>query len=323
MMAAHTARLIPHGARPSWARAVLVFEPVIPSLFLLLVGWSLSRSFARTRSLEGGEATGRWFARQARRAAGLWAVSALFFVAEYGLRLPDALLTGGILAVIAYSILLVGATLSTGRAALPLLMAVLAAGAFAFWKLDASGRSLYPLTEGSAPFLPMMLFALAGAISGAILGGTWIRGFFVLAGGLAAAWLIARHGGEALFLKPLGRAEAGRDLAAPLFSGGEARYVGFYNLRPVLAAACLGLQLAVLGVLGAALRKIPENAARFVFALGRHALAVYILHLAILAVLVTALGKQPLSAVSGTLTWLGLILVCQAAAIFLQTKKRV
>jgi peptidoglycan/LPS O-acetylase OafA/YrhL len=335
MMAAHTARLIPHNARPTWARGVLLFEPLIPSLFLLLVGFSLTRSFDAARAREGregSEATGAWFARQARRAAGLWAISVLFFVAEHGVRLPDALFTGGILSVIAYSILLVGALLPLPRSGL-FIAAVLLAGCAAFAWLDATGRAFYPLGTGSAPFLPMMLFALAGAALGRMKTAgqkSGAGGYPLLATGLTGilgivigAWLMARHGVEPLFTKPFGRSVGGRELAAPLFTGGAALHVGFYNLRPVLAAACLGLQLAVWSALSVSMRNIPEKSARFVLALGRHALGIYVLHLAILAVLVTVLGNQPLSAKSGTATWLGLILVGQAAAIFLQNKKQV
>jgi hypothetical protein len=234
--------------------------------------------------------------------------------------------------VIAYSILLVGALLPLPRSGL-FIAAVLLAGGAAFAWLDATGRALYPLGTGSAPFLPMMLFALAGAALGRMktageksgAGGypllaTGLTGIFGIAIG---AWLMARHGVEPLFTKPFGRSDAGRELAAPLFTGGAALHVGFYNLRPVLAAACLGLQLAVWSALSVSMRNIPEKSARFVLALGRHALGIYVLHLAILAVLVTVLGNQPLSAISGTATWLGLILIGQAAAIFLQNKKQV
>lgn len=300
MMAAHTARLIPFDVRPAWAFSVLLYEPVIPSLFLLLVGVSLSRSSAA--ALARGETPRAWFARQARRAAGLWAISVVFFVAEYGIRLPDALLTGGVLALIAYSILLIAALLLLpARARAAGIAAALAAGGLLFLRIDATGRSMYPFASGSAPFLPLMLFALAGAWVG---GGSGISGggprvlrfALAIAGAALAAGLIARHGASALFTKPFGRGDAGRDLAAALFPAGAPLHAGFYNLRPVLALECLGLHLAALGFLAIALRKVPERIARIVFALGRHALGAYVLHLTLLAALVVACGLHPLKA---------------------------
>jgi uncharacterized membrane protein len=327
MMAAHTARLVPFADRPAWGRAVLLYEPVIPSLFLFLVGFSLtlSRSAARARFGEADSASAgfTWYARQARRAVGLWAISVVFFVAEYGARLPDALLSGGILAVIAFSILLVGALLLVpGRAVGVALALPLIAGTVVFQRLDAQAHVIYPLTSGAAPLLPMMLFALAGAWVGGVRNARarWILG---LAGAAVAVALIHRFGAEALFTKPFGRGDAGRTLAAPLFPAGDAVHVGFYDLRPVLALACLGLHLVLLVGLGAALRNIPENAARALFALGRHALGAYVLHLSILAAIVTAFGRQPLTAVTATATWIALILICQTGAFLLQAKKRV
>jgi hypothetical protein len=321
MMAAHTSRLIPFDARPSWARLVLLFEPLIPSLFLLLVGLSLSRSFEAARMR--GEASRAWYTRQARRAAGLWAISVLFFVAEYGVRIPDALLGGGILAVIAYAILGIGALMLLPRASL-LIGAAFVAGCATFAWMDATGRALFPLNTGGAPILPMTLFALAGALLGRLRSGRraamWI---LAVIGGGVAIWLITRHGAEALFTKPFGRSDAGRDLPASILPRREALHVGFYDLKPVLATACLGLQLSLLAVLGILLRNFPERIARFAFAPGRHALAIYVGHLAFLAAVVTIFGEQPLTAVSGTWVWVGLILVWQSAAFLLEQKKRV
>jgi hypothetical protein len=324
MMAAHTARLVPFDARPSWARVVLLYEPLIPSLFLLLVGLSLSRSREAARAR--GEGAGPWYARQARRAAGLWAISAVFFVAEYGVRIPDALVAGGILAIIAYAILGIGALLLLSRPAL-FIGAILLAGCVTFVRVDAAGNAVFPLNTGGAPFLPMTLFALAGALLGRFRSdeprGRRLMWALAGIGAAIAAWLITRHGAEALFTKPFGRSDAGRDLPASLLPARDALHVGFYDLKPVLAAACLGLQLSLLAVLGILLGKIPERVARFAFAPGRHALAVYVGHLAFLAALVTIFGEQPLTAGSATWVWAGLILFWQSAAFLLEKQKRV
>lgn len=175
MMAAHTARLIIPDARPEWARLVLLIEPLIPSLFLFLVGLSLVHSFEAARSR--GESARAWYGRQLRRAAGLWVVSAVFFALEMGIRLPDMLLAGGILANIAYAIVLTGALLALPAAAprprsdglrVTVLLAALAGGGALFTALDLNGARVHPVNIGNSPFLPLWLFTFAGALWGTL-----------------------------------------------------------------------------------------------------------------------------------------------------------
>jgi len=323
MMAAHTARLIPFDIRPEWARGVLLYEPIIPSLFLLLVGLSLSQSFDAAQ--RAGRSSRDWFLRQLKRAGMLWVISAVFFTLELGPRLPDALLAGGILANIAYAIILTSGLLALPPPfARPALTAALVAGTTLFVILDTQGHRIYPLNIGNSPFFPLWLFAFAGAVWGQFLGQSGNRTsnrILVSLAGLGAAALaialIVRYGGDAIFTKPLGRSDAARLVPAP-FTGGEAINLGYYNLRPLLAATCLGLQIAALVFLGLVLARLKEGAARWVFAIGRHSLLIYVVHLSLLAVLVVVSGtRQPLqSAQSGLLVLLALILICQSIAIF-------
>lgn len=337
MMAAHTARLMPFDVRPEWARLVLLLEPVIPSLFLFLVGLSLALSFqaARRRAI----APGVWYRRQLGRAAWLWAISAAFFALEMGIRLPDMLLAGGILANIAYAIALLGglmALASRGRAdsaspiprAVPLALSLaFMAGAALFVGFDLAGARVHPVNIGNSPFLPLWLFALAGGLCG-MTGGRLspsagegrvskrrvVTAAIGLLGALVATALIARYGLDALFTKPLGRSDATRLIPSPVY-GGAPLDVGYYNIRPVLALACLGLHVAALAVLRATARAGERGAP--LFAIGRHALGAYVVHLALLAALVVSFGeRQPLkSAAPGTFVWLGLIVICHALAL--------
>jgi hypothetical protein len=329
MMAAHTARLIAFDARPEWSRLVLLLEPLIPTLFLLLVGISLamSREAARRR----GQTGWLWYARQLKRAAALWGISAVFFTLELGFRLPDALTASGILANIAYAIVIVGGLLAARGEAMRhvLLATVLVGGITLYIGLDLNGQGVFPLNIGNSPFLPLWLFALAGALWGTMFRaeppvkgrgtprpyGMWVTAIGVT-GGLIAVWLVAGYGVDTLFTKPFGRSDAGR-LTPAAFYGGEALHVGYYNLRPVLAAACLGLQLAALVVLGKLLQFVREGRARILFALGRHALGAYILHLALLAILVVIGGRQPLKEDwQGTAVWISLIVACTLFALW-------
>src|SRR5690606_27289774 len=110
--------------------------------------------------------------------------------------------------------------------------------------LDTNGHRVFAVNVGNSPFLPLWLFALAGAIVGTILrvapalsGRGMRRAYGVLVtavgaiAGLLAIWLIARYGVDALFTRPLGRSDAGRLTPAPIY-GGAALQVGYYNLRP-------------------------------------------------------------------------------------------
>jgi hypothetical protein len=337
MMAAHTARLMPRDIRPDWATLVLLIEPVIPTLFLLLVGLSLARSFSA--AMLRGMTAGAWYVRQIKRAAALWVVSAVFFTAEMGFRLPDVFLAGGILANIAYAIVLVGGLLALGgtRGARPLLGAVLIVASSIFVWLDMNALRVHPVNIGNSPFLPLWLFALAGAFGSVFFQprvsskptqpprGPGNAALILTAVGAAVAvGLIARYGLQTLFTQPFGRSDATRLIPPPIY-GGEALSIAYYNLRPVLAAACLGLQVAVLGVAGYALRVVKESAASWVFALGRHALTAYILHLALLAIIVVASGeRQPLkTGMLGTVVWFGLIVICQGVAMVLVRRNKV
>lgn len=338
MMAAHTARLVPYDMRPFWARFVLLVEPVIPSLFLLLVGSSLALSFRA--AARRGLTPGAWYRRQLKRAAALWLVSALFFALELGPRLPDMFLAGGILANIAYAITLVGGIFAVApRIAPTLLVLALASGTGVFIGLDLAHTRIHPVNIGNSPFLPLWLFALAGALAQTAgwgvkraappdgdttddTGGAArvnvtalaVTAVVGLVGAGVAAWLITRYGFDALFTKPLGRSDATRIVPAPVY-GGEPLEIGYYNLRPRLALACLGLHVAALALLRAA--TFAADRVTWLFAIGRHALGAYIAHLAVLAALVVTLGeRQPLkNPWSGTVAWLGLILFCQVLAL--------
>src|SRR6186713_2129250 len=82
MMAAHTSRMVEFDFRPVWCAWVLLLEPIIPSLFLLMVGISLTYSLQRAREKSSSEksAATLWYFRQARRALVLWAIGILFYV---------------------------------------------------------------------------------------------------------------------------------------------------------------------------------------------------------------------------------------------------
>lgn len=305
MMAAHTSRLIALESRQAWSHWILLLEPVIPSLFLFLVGISLTYSLARAENPRA------WYFRQARRAMGLWLISALFFALEDGIRLPDIFIASGILCTIAYSILSLGAVLLLSQRVLVLSL-LTGFGLLAFALLDRSGVNTFPFISGNSPLFPLWLFAAAGTLWGFAMRRSpriipWI-GFSAMA---FAVWAISRYGWEPLFTHPLGRSDATRVLAAPFFGGGNVKRVAYYNIRPLLSLLCLSLHLGVLWLTLAVLSRVKEARTRGFLILGRHSLEVYVLHLFLLAMLVVSFGLRPLkTAWQGNAVLMGVAVIC-------------
>jgi len=308
MMSTHTSRLIVYQSREAWSHWGLLLEPLIPSLFLFLVGVSLNYSLARSESRSENPRT--WYLRQARRALMLWLIGALFSALEYGIRLPDVFLASGILCTIAYSILLLGAVLLLpfrGWVAALLLLG----GSAAFFLVNRSGTNPFPWVSGDSPILPLSLFAAAGT-----LWGLWslrkpVSIYLLAAPALVfVIWAVNHYGWLTLFTYPVGRSDATRVLAAPI-TGGLAKVVGYYNLRPLLSLFCLCAHLAALGIACLAFSRLKETWAGRLFILGRHSLEIYILHLSLLAILVVTLGLQPLKTPwQGNAVILGVICIC-------------
>ncbi|MEO6097160.1 MAG: acyltransferase family protein [Fibrobacteria bacterium] len=302
MVMSHTTRLITWDERRAWSVFSLLIEPMTASLFLVLVGASLTHSWlsARTRALGGAltevEIKVAWFKRQALRALPLWAVSCVFYALEDGPHLPDMLTMSGILATIAYTIL-AGMLLVSARRPVPLLiaMAVMLSGLHTW--LDLRGLRVFALNAGNSPLLPLFLFACLGALGAYVLesGGRRTRALLAAAALLTVAGLIHRYGFAALFSKPLGRYETIRTLVTHPAGRMVERNIPYYNLRPILVPMIVSLTIMLYGGL-ALLRPVLDRIARWALPLGRRSLDVYILHLALLAVLVETGGKRPLKA---------------------------
>jgi Heparan-alpha-glucosaminide N-acetyltransferase, catalytic len=335
MMATHTTRLIPLRERWEVQHWAMRLEPIIPALFLALVGASLVLSHARSEARPDFSAK-LYVRKQVLRALMLWAVSVVFYLADDGWHWPDALAAPGILATIGGAILVLTAVMSLPGRMRPFVLAVTLLGGIALYVYcDIRSIKLVWLTSGNSPVLPLWLFAFAGGLfawasqraqSLAAAWGktrllTWVLGPSVLAtGAFLFAWLANRYGLEALFSKPLGRADAARVFTVWRDGAEKSVTLGYYNLRPVLSAAVAGLLLAMHQALRLGLQMLsnPGAASRTItwfLALGRHSLGVYILHLALLAILVVTGGKRPLpSAEWGLAVYAGLIAVCLAYA---------
>ena len=316
MMAAHTTRLIEYDMRWSWSYFALLLEPLIPTLFLTLVGISLAYSFALSTS-----SPRIWYQRQCKRGLMLWVISGIFFALEEGFRFPDVLVASGILCTIAYSLFFVG-----GLLALPksnwLLGILWILGVLAFYQMDHVGKKTFLLLSGNSPLFPLVLFALSGAL--------WVRLYQVhprwLMGGTVlliffGAFILVRQGLEPLFTNPLGRSDARRILLPSLMPmGGEPKEVLYYNLRPLLALFCLSFHFGALAISRLCLH-FSGKWTRFFLVLGRHSLEIYMFHLFCLGAIVVLGGKRPLnSGWKGTLVLMAVMTLSWSWALWRESK---
>jgi len=306
MIASHSTRLIAWDERRAWSRFSLLIEPFTASLFLMLVGASLALSWRAAR--ERGRAG--WFRKQALRALGLWAISALFYALEEGLRWPDVATMSGILATIAYVSLLGMVLVASPRPAIALSAAAVIGMAAHVW-FDRTGMRIFGLNAGNSPLLPLFPLACLGALGVLALE----RGRPARIGIAALAIVIfvtlsLHYGFAAVFSAPLGRYETVR-LLEWMDHGRMLRMeIPYYNLRPVLVPMIASMAVLLYASLSLA-RPALERGQRFFLAMGRRSLDVYILHLAILAVFVVTGGKRPLHKTwQGDAVVLGTIAVC-------------
>jgi uncharacterized membrane protein len=321
MIASHTSRLIAWDERRGWSFFSLLIEPLTASLFLMLVGASLVRSWLSARagipagasSAEVHEVRAAWYRKQAVRAAALWAVSCVFYVLEDGFHLPDAVTMSGILATIAYSALL-GMPMVAAARPVPLLLAASAALLGLHAWLDARGLKIFALNAGNSPLLPLLPFATLGALGALSLeyGGRRTRAALAAAALLTLAFLLYRHSFAEIFSKPLGRFETSRILEAVQGGKRVEKRVPYYNLRPLLVPMITALVVLAYAMLALA-RPWLDKGARWLLPMGRRSLDVYILHLCLLAMLVVRGGKRPLeTSWQGDAVLIGVIVACYA-----------
>jgi uncharacterized membrane protein len=305
MVASHTTRLIAWDQRREWSRFSLLIEPFTASLFLMLVGASLVLSW-RAASAKGRVA---WFRKQALRAAGLWAISCLFYVLEEGFRPPDFLTMSGILATIAYVSLLGMVMAASPRPALAFSIAAAIGMGAQVW-LDQAGRQIFAVNAGNSPLLPLFPLACLGALGALSLErGRVFRIGVAVAGVVLFAALTARYGFAAIFSEPLGRSETARVLEWMDHGRLLRKEIPYYNLRPILIPMIVSMAVLIYAAFASA-RPLLERGQGILLAMGRRSLDVYILHLAILAIFVVEGGKRPLQK-----TWQGDAVVLGAIGI--------
>lgn len=342
MIGSHTSRLIVTEERRAWSVGVLLLEPLIPCLFLFLVGASLVHSLHHRPTAVSRAA---WWRKQAGRAFWLWLIAVGFALAENGFIRPDTLLAGGILATIAAALLLFASLLAPPFPfGVTLLLTSLPtlAGLFAYIHLDRLGVRAFPWNAGNSPYFPLLLFCGLGLLYGGIgrllghLAATRLllgRGLlFVLGLSLFLLCLFRAEGLKPLFSKPLGRSDASRyldresrraeTLPQAVVQPGEKpqKRIAYYGIRPLLAVAIMGLAAASHALLSL-LSPFLQRAAPL-FALGRHSLPVYLFHLMVLALVVVAAGRKPFGAAwQGDAMVLFLVIMSHFLALGLERRR--
>jgi hypothetical protein len=334
MVCAHTARLTATEARPAWAEPSLVLEPLCQALFVGLVGVSLALSWDAARAR--GVAEWPWMKGHLRRAGELMGLSVVFFLLERGPSWPHALLSTGILFIIAGAIVIF-APLVPRRGAL----AWSALLTFGLWGIAMAmdHRELYVLglNAGNGPLLPTAIhagFGLTGLLCWRRFGWKGAAGVLALAtlsavavlgsaGSLMAAldsdWSRNSH-----ILAFQGRGH-GLQNAWDMLQGHDLHKLraSFFNPKPrmipLVAAMVAWLYPLLLPV-----RHLPAAVSRWGLAMGRYALGVYVLHLGLVALPVVVSGRmqafrEPMHSNAYLLLTLAL---CQAYAVARTVQQR-
>ncbi len=315
MIASHTTRLILRSERRDWSEFALLIEPMTASLFLLLVGCSLYYSWQKNLRAK------IWCIRNVKRALALWLVSALFFVLENGFHWPDALLTSGILATIAYTTLIWGGLLLLPYSILSIPTLLIASIGLCLY-LDKQHLQWYFVNAGNSPLLPLNIFAGAGLLFMMTRpwNKLWIYTLLLIFALLPLAACLHYHSFTDIFSDPLGRFETARILRSHAGPVTVEQSIPYYNLRPILIPMILSLTLLIYAcakIIFSLRYPLWQRVSHIILALGRHSLDIYILHLFILAMFIEISGlKKPFQhAWQGDTVILGIYLLCYVYAL--------
>jgi len=302
MLGAHTARLTAPSARPWWAEPSLVLEPLCQALFVGLVGVSLALSWSAAQAR--GLAPWPWLRGHLRRAAELMGLSVLFFLLERGPSWPHLLLSTGILYIIAGAIVIY-APIAMSRRALSW-SALVTGGLWAVAVvMDHRGLHVLGFNAGNGPLLPTAIhtgFGLTAVLTWRRFGWKGAAGVLALAAVAAAAvwgsagslmaaldsdWSRTSHS-----LTFRGRGH-GLQNAWAMIQGDDlrnARY-SFFNPKPRMIPIVAAM-VAWLYLLMVPARPLLKRIAPWGLAIGRYALGVYVLHLALVALPVVVSGRM-------------------------------
>ena len=318
MMMSHLTRRVDRDAHVAWNDLSMLVEPLTAALFLALVGAGLVFSW---RNTSADASTWSW--RMVRKAGGLWLIMLVMFTVEKGPNWPESFTGTGILALIAWTMLLTIPMVTARRPWVPLLGALVVGGAVLL-TIDPMKTPILLLNAGRFPWIPGALFTVCGALAALVLVGASRRSRVALAlvGLVLLVVPLLFASFEELYTFPLGRDHSwtkvwrgdGFEVIGGLLRGDELRWYKARSFNPSREAVpfILGCMAALYLVQIPLRRPLESRVGRAILSIGRHSLGVYVLHLALIAVLVGIFGagrflRTPVAA-AGTL--LGIAAVC-------------
>lgn len=274
-------------------RFLLIFidiEPIISALFLFIAGFSLTLSYAR---LKNPERKNQWFIKICQRAAWLYGIAVLFFVAEYGFQWPDMLVSAGVLGTIALSIVLSAALLLYGYQYKGLSLATLVCLMLSY-VLESQHWQITGLNAGAGGHIPLIVMGFIGTLFGLAYTKYGDNGLF---SGLAISMFIAlvafavKYPNTFVYksqftiysTEPI---EQAIQAFLSLFSTIEASQIivaGFWNhasIYPLRFTAIIAFFLILAIKL---IRNGSNPLIKFLDALGSYGLTIYVFHLVVLA----------------------------------------
>ena len=312
--------------RPSYMEFSLDIEPLCQALFMTMVGVSMLYSLNLTRKPE------RWNRSQFRRAGELYAIGFVFFIVQYGIQWPWMFVGHGILLSISSAIVLCVPLVRNVRFAYLTF--------FGLWTtlltLNILDIRIGFINAGNGPFMPHVILAVFGVIAGGVLmkGNRTHQKWFVgiMAGFLLISLLQLDFMQYFIYPEDTSAPYGRRDYKATyevLGSNGLEQIWGmiqgeelrssvktYYNYTatsiPLLMSLCTGVYL-FFRTLGTLTEKMAP-----LWAIGRHSLGVYILHLILISLCTIVFGSlRPFeSALEINMAFVVIVLICYGYAFF-------
>ena len=294
----------------------------VAASFLFVAGFSLVLGLAQA----GAHDRTAWRNKTLLRAGWLYLLSLGLFVPEFGIELPDMLLSSGILSVICVAITGTALALLTSHPRTWLVAFGGASLAIGF-VLERMDLPVSGLNAGPGGAVPLVTFSAAGALVALDYRARGLRAVInaalVLIVPFGLAWLTEQP--WLAYYESTYRDHGGLAIASWLAAGAETPAMmktQFWNPSTVGA---LGLLAPVCGTTAVLLavqdRWLRGTWARPLLLLGRHALLVYVSHLLLLG-LVDLAGLRPPNAVWTLVLWVALILSCIAMAAGVDWNRR-
>lgn len=265
-------------------------EPIISAMFLFIAGFSLTLSFAK---LKQPQSYRPWLVKITQRAATLYLIAMLFFLAEYGLQWPDFLISAGVLGTIALSIALSAALLCYGRGAKGLVMATVVVLGTTY-VLETQRWQITGLNAGAGGHFPLIVMGFLGTLYGMAyqrFGDNGLFGGILLAAIVGLLFMVVDYPNTFVYKSHFSwyTDDPTRQLWQSLVHlfqqtpPDSYRVSGFWNHASVFPLRYSIVIMVVLVLFIKLINRSRHPAIRFLDALGSYGLTIYVYHLIVLA----------------------------------------